>query len=559
MMKRWHPDHNPNCGQYCRDQTERIKEAYETLLSRGDHQYTLANRYHESLMTFRSTLSFCGFQISARAAMCVFLSLSRLFPTKVKGDGALQLGCNVLMLLLCAVYETLYVSGFNILTVIGLFYYCVSMANVSAQQRSIEAVMKNSYFDVLRDAAALLCCAGVASTAMFLTEHFTVSTEEIFRMLYGSVYVMSFLYKFVPNIYDNFLMRKYSLPLTYLDMGSGRFTWMRFALSELSFVADDLFVFTCRIPSPYRVVVYIAHFVCLCQFFLLPWDAPISSEKTSASRAKKADAPDTAVKNDRKDSAAEHANSTESVANSAIFESPLTKEEEYVVTDLDSEAVAWLDIASLKYKALITALERKRSGRHRNGASVLDIAPSADLQHVCVFGLVYASGAGEKAAQPKIDILCRVHDPAISRLIAQDRGPKQLVPLRPHNPWSLDMARAEYGKILGELAPLTNSQIWRKREAKKALHGWQAVLVVALACCGTVAICALLGPSAYNVVLSTQGVENSLRPQLYSRFLAVLPAKHFINAMSGGLLTVVNFTLCSLDWWDAGATLGFIR
>ncbi|KPA81977.1 hypothetical protein ABB37_03161 [Leptomonas pyrrhocoris] len=563
MMKKWHPDHNPNCGQYCRDETERIKDAYNMLLSRGDHQFTLANQYHEGLMTLRSALSFRGFQISSRAAMGVFMALSRMFPTKAKNSSTLRLGCNMLILLFCTVHETLYVSGFNIATIISLFYYCISMAKTSAQQRSMEEVTGNSYFDVLRDATVLLGCAGVASMALFLTEHPTVSTEEIFRMLYGGVYVMSFLYKFAPNIYDNFLMRKYSLPLTYLDMGSVRFTWTNFALSELSFAVDDLFVFTCRIPGPYRVLVYIAHFVCLCQLFLLPWDAPITSvkksAKTSAPRAKEAGPTALAASKSAMDSVAEQADNTENVINPTICESPLTKEEEGVVTDLDSEEVTWLDIASLKYKTLVMTLGRKYSRQRGQNADAVDIAASADLQHVCIFAFGRASGAGAGATQPKINVLCQVRDPDVSRLIAQDRGPRVLTPPRSNTPWNLDMARAEYRKMLGVSAPLTNSQIWRKRTAKKALQAWQAVLVMALVCCVTGVICVLLGPTAFDVVRSTKGVDSSLRPQLFSRFSGVLPAEHFTNALSGGLLTAANLTLCVLDWWDAGATLGFIR
>lgn len=567
LMKRWHPDQNPNCGQYCRDQTERIKEAYDMLLSRGGHQFTLANQYHEGLMTLRSALSFRGFQISGGAAMGVFMVLSRLFPTRSMSSSTLRVGCSVLILLFCTVHETLYVSGFNISTVIGLFYYCVSLAKASAQQRSAEEVMRNSYFDALRDATVLLSCAGAASAAMYLFEHGAVSAEEVFRMLYGSVYVMSFLYKFAPNIYDNFLMRKFSLPMTYLDMGSARFTWMRFAMSEGSFLVDDLFVFTCRIPSPYRVVVYITHFVCICQLFLLPWDAPITSGKPGAKTTITSRAKDTvattasidAANSDVNKRVAGRVDSIESTASTPIRESALTKEEEEVVTDLDSERVTWADIASLKYKSLVSTLSRRYIRQHGQSADAVDIASSADLQHVVVFTFGRVPGAGAGAAQPKVDVLCQVLDPAMSRLIAQDRGPRMLMPPRTNTPWNLDMARVEYSKALGPTATLTNSQLWRKRTVVISLQVWQMVLLMAFASCLALTVCARLGPSSYDIIRSTKGLDNSLRPRLFSRFSGLLPAKHFINVLSGGLLTVSNLTLCVLDWWDAGATLGYIR
>lgn len=565
MVKKWHPDHNPNCGQYCRDQIERMKEAYDMLLSRGKHQFTLANQYQASLMTLRSALSFRSFQISGGAAMGVFMALSRLFPSQAKNSSAVRLGCSVLILLLCVVHEMLYVSGFSVSTVIGLLYYCVSMAKVSAQQRSVEEVMRNSYFDVLRDATLLLGFASVASAALYFAEHAAMSMEEMFRMLYGCVYVMSFLYKFAPNIYDNFLMRKYSLPLTYLDTGSARFTWTRFALSELGFVADDLFVFTCRIPSPYRVVVYVAHFVCLCQLFLLPWDAPIisgkGSAKASVSRARVAATSPASARNDEEPAAATHSGSTKSADDSTIPESPLTKEEEDVVSDLDNEDVTWIDVASLKYKALITTLGRRYARQHGQNADAVDMASSADLQHVSIFafGRVPVASGAAVPAQPKIDVLCQVRDPAMSRLIAQERGPRMLMPSRPNAPWNLDMARVEYNRAFGESAALTNSQLWRRRVAERALAAWWTVLAMTIVCCSAIVICSLLGPSPLDIVRSTKGADNSLRPQLFSRFSTLLPADHFTNALSGGLLTAANVTLCALDWWDAGATLGYIR
>lgn len=562
MMKRWHPDHNPNCGQLCREKTERIKEAYDMLLSRGEHRLTLANQYHEGLMSLRSLLSFRGFQISGDAAMNVFMMLLRLRPALGRRSASLRLACSVLILLFCAAHETLFVSGFSFVTAVQLVYHALSMAKASAQQQSIEEVQRNSYFDVVRDAVVLLGCGGVASAALHWVEKSRLSVEEVFRMLYGSVYVLSFLYRFSPNTYDNVVMRKCSLPMTYMDMTSARFTWWRFAASELLFLVDDLFVFTCRIPSAYRVVVYVTHFVSLCQLFMLPWDAPMinvkAAAKKSAARAAESQSP-AAGPATPKAAGPDGGDALSTAPQTAVTESFITKEEEDVVANLDGEAVSWLDIASVKYKALVVALSLRFAQQRGQSADAVHIAASADWQNVVVVAFSRGMGAGPAATQQRFDVLCQVRDPEMCRLVAMERGPAMMTPPRPNAPWSLDLARAEYEKGLGAMAALTNAQVWRKRVSPPASRPWSQLLVAVGVCTAVAAIAAAGTPSPHDVVRSSKGLDGSLRPQLFARYAGTLPADNFVNALSGGLLTVLRVPVCTLDWWDVGATLGFVR
>nr|CAJ2470941.1 unnamed protein product [Leishmania braziliensis] len=562
MMKRWHPDHNPNCGQFCREKTERIKEAYDILLSRSDHELTLANQYHGGLMTLRSLLSFRGFQISGDAAMNVFMILLHVYPPSARKSSLLRVVCSVVILVFCAVHETLFASGFNIVTVIEVLYYFLSVAKASAQQKSMDEVRQNSYFDVVRDAFVLLGCASATHIAVLWSESTTISMEEAFRMLYGSVYVLSFLYRFSPNMYDNFLMRKCSLPLTYVDMASGRFTWTRFATSELMFLVDDLFVFTCRISSAYRVVVYIVHFVSLCQFFMLPWDTPIVHGRASVrAAATGAEEPKVLTAASAQTTVAQSTNvdATQTAEQGTCVQSYITQEDEYVVADLDNETVAWMDIASLKYKALILALGRKHAQQHGQSMDAVDIAPSSDLQNVVVIAFSRGAGTGPGASQQKLDVLCQVHDPEMSRLVAMERGPKVMVPARLKSPWNLDLARVEYRKGLGSDAPLTSAQVWRKRAQGRPSAAWKTLVVMVCVSVALALICAVTGPSSQAAVRSSKGIDSSLRPQLFARFLRALPPTHFVNALSGGLLTVAQIPICTLDWWDAGLTLGFLH
>ncbi|KAK7196622.1 DnaJ domain containing protein [Novymonas esmeraldas] len=572
MVKRWHPDHNPTCGQLCRDKMERIKEAYDMLLARGDHSQTLANQYHESLMTLRSLLSFRGFQISGNAAMNVYMMLLRLYPASARNTVALRLSCTVSILVFCTVHETLYVSGFSLQTVIQLFFFVYSMAKTSAQEQVMEEVRRNSYFDVVRDGVVLLSSAGVATGVLWWRERVAVSMEEAFRLLYGSIYVMSFLYTFSPNIYDNFMMRKCSLPLPYLDMATARFSWFRCATSELLFLVDDLFVFTCRIPSPHRVVVYTVHFVSLCQLLTLPWDAPITKGRASVkalpARASGESSPPAPAASDAARAAAlTDANAATLSEPGHFVESYVTKEEQDVFADLDSENVAWADIVSVKYKALVTGLAKGHLQQRGQAADAIDMAPSADLQSVMIVafsrggaGAAAAGATAGTAAPPqRVDIVSQVRDPEMSRLLAIERGPKMMFPPRPNMPWNLDAAREEYRRRLGAAAPWTSAQLWRRRVPSTAAGTWTWLAVVVCAWLALAVAAALAAPSPHSVVLSSRGLDASLRPQLFARFIGALPPGHFTNALSGGLLTVARLPLLTLDWWEAGATLGFVR
>ncbi|KAG5468093.1 hypothetical protein LSCM1_02062 [Leishmania martiniquensis] len=562
MMKRWHPDHNPACGSFCREKTERIKEAYDILFSRSDHRLTLANQYHEGAMTLRSLLSFRGFQISGDAAMNVFMIVRRVYPASARSSGVLRLACSVIILLFCVVHESFFVSGFNIVTMIELFYYSLSMAKSSAQQQSMEEARRFSYPDVARDAFALLSCASVASISMWWREKGGTPIEEVFRMLYGSVYVLSFLYSFSPNIYDNFLVRKCSVPLRYVDMASSRLSWTRLMTSELMFLVDDLFVFTCRISTPYRVVVYVAHFVFLCQLCMLPWDSPISNVRASA-RATPAEVeernPPAASRVNARLAQLSNCTGTKGAEGSTFRECYMTKDEEGVVTDLDSEAVAWEEIATLKYKSLIIALGCKHAQQHSQQADAIDIAPTADLQNVAVVALSRGAGAGPAVSQQRLDVLCQVHDPEMSRLLAMERGPKMMVPVRSKSVWNLSVARAEYRKRFGSEASLTSAQVWRKRAAATtACATWKTLTSMVFMWVVVAFACTVAAPSSQDALRSTKGIDNSLRPQIFARFVGSLPPTHFVNELSGGLLTVAQMPIFTLDWWDAGATLGFV-
>ncbi|KAG5493772.1 hypothetical protein JKF63_01604 [Porcisia hertigi] len=561
LMKRWHPDHNPNCGQFCREKTESIKEAYNVLLSRGEHGSTLANEYHKSLMTLRSFLSFRGLQMSGDAAMNIFLIFLRLRPSSARSSATLRLACGVVILVFCTVYETLFISGFSIVTIIQFFYYSLSIAKASAQQQVMNEVRRNSYFDVVLDASVFLGCASVASFAVWGRGNAASTVEEAFRMMYGSVYVLSFLYNFSPNVYDNFLMRKYSLPLSYVDMNC-RFTWIRFAKSELMFFVDDLFVFTCRISSSYRVVVYVAHFVSLCQFFMLPWDAPaikrgaIAGARAGGLKESTASAAPSAKTRVAQSTSTD---ATQAAQQSTFVESYITREEAGVVADLDREKVEWLDVANMKYQALVLALDQKHARQRGHPADAVCIAPSANLQEIVVVAFSQGAGTNSPASQGMHYILGSVHDPEMSQLVAMERGPKAMVPSISNLRWNLDLARVEYHKVLGHKAPLTISQLWRKRAPGSPSALWGTLVMMVCTSVVVALVCAVSGPSAQDISRSSARIDSSLRPQLYARFLWALPPNHFANAFSAGLLTIAQIPLCTLDWWDAGATLGFLR
>lgn len=554
LVKRWHPDHNPACGEKCRSQMHKIQQAHDALLSRGDLRFELANRYHEELSQLRSLFFFRIYQLSDKASAGLCLLLLTASEWIAVDKLYLSLISKVITLLIITLHEILFVSGFNIVLLAHLLYSCIVMAKSSAQERLIESERKESYYDALYEGFLLLGGLIVFNFISLHLESKEITTEDAFRAAFGCLYVLAFLYSFTPNIYDNFVMRKCAIPITFFDGRSFRFSWKIFIWREIGFLVDDLFVFSCHIPSCYRIIVHIVHFVFLCQFFLLPWDAPVRKRrfrKTSSRNSRQIHSANDSCEAPMETISRSVVGGEEETSDTPA-PSVINGDDELVVSGLDDEAVQWLDVAVVKYHSLLRAASARIHSKRGEPSRNIHMASTSDLQYVSIFAM-RGGESSMPSSSPTIEILLKVQDPVMSELIAREQGPQLLMPSQPNTRWDLDTARLEYRRALGPMCALTTSTLRRGKwsSAMTSCNALWGVLAVSTFFCAVVALFLLcISPTPVELLTSTRGLSGSLRPYESARFSEFLPRDHVINTRSVGLLTSTNWAICTLDLKD---------
>lgn len=539
-MTQWHPDRNPGCGDTCRQHVVSIQEAHDVLLSRGDRRFELANRYRDELLQIRSLVYFRIFNIAVTAAVGVELLVASTFRkcfTTSRSKIVLEVACKAATVGFFTLYEIALVSGFQFIIVAQLFYFGLSILKSSAQRVAEENRRKTAYVDSLFETLAFVVpailyhvCRVVASS----TNAFDFS--ELLRMVFGFLYLMSFLARFTPNIRDNFSLKKYSLPLCYVDLGAERFSRLNFILSECGLVVDDLFVFTCEVPSCYRIAVLLVHTASLTQMFSLPWDMPIRSRKAKKSAERTAErATDVEGRSEV---------SREASLRPEVVVSDITEDEEQLLTGLDGESVSWLDLPFVKYNFLRRVLTIDYTKRFKKEVAFSDIAANSDLRNVMI-AVVYKEGD-----QQKLNILAQIEDPVMCRFVAIDTGTRKLLP-------DAQQPQLSYSELVGPYVRSTLSTLWHRKLPDS--HAAQTMTAASWArtgvlcvCCGLLAgLCVAFSPSLLSVMQSTRELPPTLRPLLYGRYSPLIPAANPFNGLCAGLVTVVNgsFVLLSSDPW----------
>lgn len=293
MTKQWHPDHNPDCGQKCRDMMMKIQEAYDNLAARGkDAEQVESERENQlkaALHQIRNLIFFKAYSIAfycAEFLNLLVLSIPLLRRLSSSRKDTLQNCVRVLVVAAFSAAEVLLVTGFNIVIILQIFYFAVNMITGTASKRQMEKWLKRSNFDFMRD-----CCFFVLPSLAFHVGYFYLFEKYpkydvfFFDCALGFAYVASHLAKYTPNLFDNWALKKCSLTTQYMKPSltkGGRmtlqYTRWNFWTSELSIVLDDLFAYTSSIPSVFRVVVIVVHAAYLVQLRLLPWDAPVTGK-----------------------------------------------------------------------------------------------------------------------------------------------------------------------------------------------------------------------------------------------------------------------------------------
>lgn len=563
-VRKWHPDNNPNCGDYCKDQVIKVQKAHDVLLSRGDQRFVVANIESNRLNEIRSLILFRMYQMAAGSAnhlSVVSSSISKkILGCKGNYSIYLRIACIVCTFSFFAVFE-LANFGASLLSLLQAIYPAASIIKPNATKIVEEREKKASYVDRNIETLCTVLPILLFYAGDGLLNFHGISGKKLVEMVYACLYVMGFLNRFTPNIRDNFRMRKCSLSLAYISPARVNLTFFSIVSTELGFLVDDLFAYTAGISFFPRMIVFTIHFIYLFQMFTLPLDLPISSR-----RARKYG------KNDELSSTSDNIQSTRShgerdqekkgntflpVEPDACStrprppEQPLSDEEIMMFLNLDAEKCIWLDIMSLKYAQFDPNKRRKTNvEQEAEKKNVMRVQVTSDLQNLAIIN-------ASKAPNGEFSILKLVkliHDPEICRLLAIDGGSQALCQVKGGNQL-LPVPENIYTALFGPLQQkLTNSEIWNQR-----IEVYQSsIFSVTHLCVIFGFFLTLLGmlviglPSPIIILQRTKELPITQRAFITNRFFPYVSESHALNKLNAGLLMIhKNRLLIVPDFWDA--------
>ncbi|ORC93224.1 uncharacterized protein TM35_000011010 [Trypanosoma theileri] len=543
-VKRWHPDRNPNCDS-CRLQMVKIQRAHDVLLARGSQRLELANKYREELIQLRSLVFFRLYNMAFSAAQEIYYLIRRTLNNRSnKGEDfswPLQLFCRILTMGLFTVYEFLYISGFNIVVLLQVFYYCVSVTKSSAEEREMSQMVKISYIDCYREAGFFVGIPVFLNGIQYYLNKENYEDDRLeffFSMIFGVLYVLAHLYRMTPNIWDNFIMRKCSLPLNYLKLPVRKVSLTNIILTELGIVLDDLFAFTCKVPSIYRLTVIFVHVIFLCEFAWFPWDPPIlvspyekRDKKVLKQECEKKRIVDEVPQN----------KTTKSL------QIPFSLSELDLIKNLDEEVVTWIDIVTTKYKKQMdTAIS---TYLHQRQDSVgFDLAPSSNLREITFVAIL--QGSTEKTG--KIDTLFRVKDEFSARLLGLQRGPSGCLPSEASEVGNAKAIVQKYAQVAGKEGLYTPSQLWGNKlyftNFKEDNNNILILLLFFVVFVVSLLIFSLAPFAPKQVTYSTN--LSLLQQPLRDTRLSFLPNKHILREYGASIVTLFGHVFCTVDIWD---------
>lgn len=560
QARKWHPDRNPSCGDPCREQMQKIQQAYDILLSRRDHTAELANRYRDELLQVRSLIFFRVYEMASNAAQEIFNIVTTLWGGMLSDTASMRLriASSISTIVFFTAYEMFYVGGFNIFMIFQVFFLIVSMSTSTARSTIISKMRKAAYVDLLGEAAVMIVPLGAVGGLYVLTQvNASDRVEEMFRVAFGCFYVLAYLYHYMPNLYDNLRKRSCTVTMNYFrDLSVPVVTMYSVASAELGFLVDDLFTFTCRVPAPFRVIVFVSHFIYLCQFAMLPWESPLRSRKGSKkSRAA------------QKHSASAPSTGAQCELGADPRRKTLSHGELKLVANLDSDPVDWRLASSAKYRGLQLDAFAKYAIKHKDLPLGVEVAPCADFDTVGIVLAITDPPAAGSNGKPGVrhEIVRLIKDPPACRQLALFAGPLGMLPVQ-GTPRDVPKLKETYIKTFGAQASQSPSTIWRRHfwssigctDSKTTFPSSLDVCALALFAIFLTVLVLLLGsgrlPTSQEAARSAAlMLHRSQQPLSHLRFSKILQPEHPFNAMSVGLMTLLHgrLTLTTIDIRDA--------
>lgn len=567
-MRQWHPDNNPRCGDFCKERSIRIQNAYNVLLSRGDQRFVVTKIESNRAKEIRSFFLFRMYQMVSSSGTHLYnVCCGLVGPTIAPANARVVLYiCFFFTFFFFTAYEVSH-FGINIVMLIHCLLHVVSILKPNAEKIVTDKAIRASYVDYMSEtfiAVSAISLFYIGKT-IYSSNH-DVATNVV-EMVLATLYVLAFLYRFTPNIRDNIVMRKCSVSHAYISDLKVPFSLRKAIFTEIGFLFDDLFIYTAGISFFPRAVVLVFHFLYLFQLFSLPKDLPISFRRqkkiqmktpkvhekhggasTVQASARRNTENNNRVRRNESNSNSEFLTSKESVEMPNIR--PLSSLEVTLLRNLDREGVAWVDIPYIKYIHLDPRIgaSTRQSLPKIDCETIMRILVDIDLKHL-VICTMHKNSSGVYILDK---FICSLHDPAMCHLLVLDGPPGTVVEFKSANK-IIPLPCYLTGKILGpSVSNLSNSEEWRRMDIRRYIvfSFRQCIAFVSLLFIFFV-VFSFLSPSKLSVLKSTKNLPLTLRPFVYERFLSYLPEKHILNSGSAGLLTVKGSILFVPDFWDA--------
>nr|CCC93450.1 conserved hypothetical protein [Trypanosoma congolense IL3000] len=469
--RRFHPDRNPNC-ELCRIQMIKIQQAYDILLAKGEKRFELRDRYTKELSQIRSLVFFRLYSTATNSAQSLYYLIEYFHRKTFSGaregfSDKLRLFCQSLTMGIFTAYDILYGSEFSVVVLLQVFWFCVSAAKPSAQEWELIGMVKRSYVDFYKEAVFFLALSSFIH--LFQVYQFEKTFRDLnllelfFQHVLGVLYVLAHLYRMTPNLMDNFSLRKCSMPLRFLTLPEGRVSFLKFVVTEFGLLLDDLFAFTCRVPSAYRVVVFTVHVAFLCEFALFPWESSVLSTLSNNKKGEASEHHD-----DQKDSETIHGEEAKTVSERAV-----SSEEVLLLKNLDYERIGWIDIITTKYKKQIEIATNNFMQQHR-GPVAFELVPTPNLQGIALVFVVQE----DQKTPVNYGVLFHVKNKCYSRLLASLRAPLDC-PLT-----DLSTVRNKDTRMISNVSDsdkyMTPSDLWKARYTVSTMQeSWDAMMLMA--------------------------------------------------------------------------------
>lgn len=560
-VKQWHPDLNPQCGDLCKDEMMRIQKAHDVLLSRGDQRYVLANIEEKRASELRSLILFRMFQMASGSAKQITLALSILCNLGGEERKLIGLIVGVFTFLVFTATEAKK-FGVNWIVLAQIAFHVISLVKPNAEKIMEEAAVKAAYVNLLWETILTLIPTCLFHVIAGVINPSGNIGDQILGMVFSSLYVLGFLYRFMPNLYDNFVMRKCSISLPYITEKGGMAP-TKFIFTELGFLLDDLYAHTSGVSDFARAIVYVVHFVYLCQLFTLPWDAPVNWRRMKKENRKPVE------KNQSRTAETVESKATKQTSNSVPLsdtstgmqrtrirspppqrkqqEQDLSEEEFGMFLNLDQDPVLWLDVPYLKYSMYAP----KNTLKGKECEEVMHLRPTADLQRILLFAVPKTPKEG---SIPKL--IRGVVDPVMSKLIAIEQGPGVVALQKGSQVHPISVQT--YKALLGDLCANTQSTLWRSRFDLRrssypivSMRSAKQVLQLIGVSIFVLAFVSYATPSLINILRSTMDLPMGQRPLVHSRFAAQISKSHIMNALNAGLLSRKGIVVFTPDFWDS--------